>query len=252
MSTRTGHSRLREAMERNGEFWWISVETLRELHGLLGICSRPLATYHRVGELVARVRPRGPSPFAGTGWFRALARRLCCSTELLGLCQRLYELYSREWVVEMGECGLVWSHLAVLVRVRDGGTRERLATSAVENGWTAAELGRRAVGLTGGRALGGHGPRLLASGYAALLGLRNLAGAANRFAALAAQNWSGSPAPIGDQLRALLAGYEDDERRQIFPALALLLPTLIRVAEAASAEHESLRRVLEEYAADAA
>jgi hypothetical protein len=237
---------------RGDPLWGVSAETLDELDGLLGLCARPLAAYHRVGELIARVRPRGPSPFDGTGWFRALARRLGCSTQLLGRCQRVYEVYSRERVVELGERGLVWSHLAVLVRVRDGGDRERLEAEAVENRWTAAELGRRAAGLTGGPALGVGGPRPLAAGYAAVLGLRHLAAAATRFAARAAQNWSGSPTPVGDQVRTLLAGYEADERRQIFRALALLLPTLGRVAAAATAERESLRRVLEEYAADAA
>ena len=119
--------------------------------------------------------------------------------------------------------------------------------ATVENDWTAAELGRRAVGLTRGRAVAGRPPRPLGTWYAALYGLRKLVSAVNRYASLADQNWSGGTSPLAAQLRALLASCGPRTRSQITAALPLLLPLLARVGTAAAAEYDALRQlVLEE------
>jgi hypothetical protein len=246
MTTRFRRGTAREAAD-DIDIWWVSAETLRELRELVGTCARPLAAYHRIGELIARLRPRGSSPFDGTGWFRALARRLGCSTELLGRCQRLSELYSRAAVERMNAAGLGWSHLAVLVRIRDGTGREELMAEAVEKGWGAAELARHAVGLTRGRAVSPRRPQPLIAEYAALLGLRTLVSAANRFAVRAAENWSGARSPLGEQLRAMLPRCGARTRREILSALTELLPTLEAVGAAATACRESLGRLLDEH-----
>lgn len=109
-----------------------------------------------------------------------------------------------------------------------------------------AELERRAVGLTCGRAVVRCLPHPLAGEYAALLGLRRLISVVNRHVALAAQNWSGAEISLSEQIRALLAECDPWIRAQIFAALQELLPTLVRLGESVVADHDALRRVLED------
>ena len=139
-----------------------------ELGRLIDSPRDDLAWYHRVGQLVGRLRPEVPR---GTRWSRRLAVALGPSPDLLGKARRFAELYStQEAFRELEDRGVNWTRLYFAFAISDPEKRHALLRRAVDEGWsdqrlrfTVQERSRSRRGGVGGRPrhrLARHGPEV--------------------------------------------------------------------------------------------
>ena len=139
-----------------------------ELGRLIDSPRDDLAWYHRVGQLVGRLRPEVPR---GTRWSRRLSEALGPSPELLAKARRFAQLYpAREDVRELEAMGVNWSRLCFAFAVPDKRDRHALLREAVRERWpdqrlrfTVQERSHSKRGGVGGRPrrpVTGHGPEV--------------------------------------------------------------------------------------------
>ena len=109
-----------------------------ELGRLIDSPRDDLAWYHRVGQLVGRLRPEVPR---GTRWARRLSEALGPSPDLLAKARRFAELYpSREDVAELEAMGVNWTRLYFAFAISDPEKRHALPRRAVRERWPDQQM----------------------------------------------------------------------------------------------------------------
>ena len=134
-----------------------------------------LAWYHRVGQLVGRLRPEVPR---GSQWTRRLSEALGPSPDLLAKAGRFAELYpTRRDVRELEAMGVNWTRLYFAFAVPGRRDRHALLRRAVRERWSDQRLRftvqqrfpskRRGVGGRPRRPVTGHGPEVMPDAHQA-------------------------------------------------------------------------------------
>jgi hypothetical protein len=161
-----------------------------ELGRLIDSPRDDLAWYHRVGQLVGRLRPEVPR---GTRWSRRLAEALGPSPDLLAKARRFAELYpSRKDVRELEDMGVNWTRLYFAFAVRGWRDRHALLRRTVRERWpdqqlrfTVQERSRSRRGGVGGR------PRRRVARHGPEVALRELGRQCRRWLDFHEQAWQG-------------------------------------------------------------
>jgi hypothetical protein len=146
-----------------------------ELGDLIDSPRDDLAWYHRVGQLVGRLRPEVPR---GTRWSRRLAEALGPSPELLAKARRFAQLYPAcKDVRQLEDMGVNWTRLYFAFAVPGRKDRHALLRRAVRERWSDQRLRftvqqrfpskRRGVGGRPRRPVTGHGPEVMPDAHQA-------------------------------------------------------------------------------------
>jgi hypothetical protein len=161
-----------------------------ELGRLIDSPRDDLAWYHRVGQLVGRLRPEVPR---GTRWVRRLSEALGPSPDLLAKARRFAELYpTQEAFRELEDRGVNWTRLYFAFAVPDKRDRNALLRRAVRERWsdqqlrfTVQELYPSKRGGVGGR------PRRPVTSHGPEVTLRELERQCRRWLCFHEQAWQG-------------------------------------------------------------
>jgi hypothetical protein len=113
-----------------------AIPSLRRLAGQLE--DRNFLSYHELGRRVRELFPKEER--YGKQTIARLAPMLGMHPDVLSRCDLFAKMYTRAEARELANTSLEWSHMVVLLRLKDEAARQALQEEAIQGDWTVSQL----------------------------------------------------------------------------------------------------------------